>query len=74
MESMESVDGATATAHDDLQKAIQGLKRGETYQLNTSDVQLNATLLVDATEVTIRGSTGGTKIRCPPDGGALDIR
>ena len=58
----------------DVASAIGSLQLGHTMQLNETEVVLDSTLFVAASDVTIRGIDGKTTVRCPAAGDAFVIK
>ena len=53
---------------------LKDLHDGETLLLEQRELSLSETVYIYASDVLIRGASGGTEIECPPHGGALVIR
>ena len=58
----------------DAEEALKTLADGQTLFLQLTEVSLSATLTLQASHVGIRGIPAGTRIVCPPSGGALVIK
>ena len=56
------------------QQPFTKLEDGQSVSLEESVVVLTETLVVDASNVEIRGAPGMTKVKCPKKGGAFVVR
>ena len=69
-----AVEANEQSEENDALHQLKSLHDGETVLLEAQEISLSETVYIYASEVLIRGTGGGTKIECPPQGGALVIR
>ena len=68
-----------ASAHDVLAsqesalEALWALEDGQTLRLGVPEVQLNATVVISASHIIIRGAPGMTRVGCPPAGNVFIV-
>ena len=58
----------------DVPTAMRSLQSGQTLLLDETEVHLDSTLFIAASDIMIRGAASGmTTVRCPAQGGAFVI-
>ena len=74
METVEQVDAIVLTSSAGIEQGLKELQSGQTLFLDVDVFAPNATLLIVASNVELRGRPERTAVLCPRDGSALTVR
>ena len=72
--TVEEAAEAVLTSADGVKRALEVLQDGKVLRLDVAELVLDATLLINSSNVELRGRPGKTCVQCPSDDSALIIR
>ena len=73
----DTADGAeeiVLLSTEAVESAFEALQSGQVLRLDVAEVVLSTTLLIEVSNVELRGRPGLTRMLCPSDGSVLIIR